>query len=561
MSGGEVGVHIGGRTDRPTGGHRRHATGVFLICLALVMCVAPTAQAYQFSPETETACPACTTPSGQAQAAELTEGLAINGSQSETFGSTTALAGDATATSAEAAAGVGEVSEALLVAEPTTGMLAESSLVGPEGLLVGGALATGFVVGTAGRAAVIKLFGGNEDSEGTSNGQPWSNARWRLCSSDPCSTVLPSSASSSPPAIPRFSVYATWQDHWSNSTDVSATPTTWWVNCMGHTPPDEPCESYWDGGWGPQPGDLEGSHAVTVYNVGTSQRPGHVFTMSLKEFLARGPAPSIVNAGDANGTRWGSVGAGTFTLTQLLSALDAVIAANPDFGAWVQSQLAAHPIIPDCTGLSYEDCADQLEAEGLQPVKHTLSETNLDAGNGEVVDTDPAADEQPDPGTTVDVAVNPDQNVRNKRDKQCETGEGPQTDPGPSPSDGTPHPDYQIRAEFDSLDASAGLPPYPAMTVPLRYGNKQFGLRKIKLTHGYSASDAAETRLALETDPAPTPGWVSTNQRNFHYAYTVDLDGGGTLACERTVVVEYLPDKNGFFRGVQDSYQGALVDS
>ena len=158
------------------------------------------------------------------------------------------------------------------------------------------------------------------------------------------------------------------------------------------------------------------------------------------------------------------------------------------------------------------------------------------------------------------VAVNPATDLLTRRDERCETGEGRQPDPGPSPPDGTSAPDYQTIATFSGIDASDGDPPYPPMTVPLRYGNKKFGLRKIKIDHGYGPSDAAQTRLALETDPSPTPGmWPSRKSRNFHYGYVVNLTGGGTLACVRTVSVEYEPDKNGYFRGVQDSYQGAFI--
>jgi len=296
--------------------------------------------------------------------------------------------------------------------------------------------------------------------------------------------------------------------------------------------------------------------------VGTSERPGHVFTLNLAELLARGPAPSVLDADDATGDRWGTVDAGSFTETELLQALESAMADNPDFGAWVQEQLAAHPVLPDCTGLSYENCVNQLDAAGLEHVeRHTLLETNLDAGNGEVVDTDPAAGELADPATTVQVAVNPETAVRTKEDERCETGEGPQSDPGPAPPDGTALPQYQTVATFSSVDASDGAPPYPAMTIPLRYGTTQFGRRKIKIRHGYSPSDAEQTRLALETDPAPTPGmWPSRRSKDFHYGYTVNLAGGGTLACERTVIVEFAPDPQGYFRGVQNSFQGAVVN-
>ena len=119
--------------------------------------------------------------------------------------------------------------------------------------------------------------------------------------------------------------------------------------------------------------------------------------MSFEDFVARGTQRPAWRS-DAPRDRSGDRSArGTFSESQLLSILDAVIAGNPGFGDWVQDQLNAHPVVPDCTGLSYESCVDQLEARGLDVERHTLSETNLDAGTGEVVDTDPAADEHPSP--------------------------------------------------------------------------------------------------------------------------------------------------------------------
>jgi hypothetical protein len=204
----------------------------------------------------------------------------------------------------------------------------------------------------------------------------------------------------------------------------------------------------------------------------------------------------------------------------------------------------------------------RLDAAGFGDVaRYTFPETILDAGNGEVVDSDPEPGESVDPQTTtVTVAVNPPAPVKTEEDPRCETGEGRQPDPGPAPSDGTALPDYQTLETFSSIDASGDAPPYPPMVIPLRYGTFQFGWRKIKTTHGYGTLDAEQTRLALETDQAPTPAkYGSTNQRAFHYSYAADDRAGGTMLCVRTVIVEYGADKNGYFRGVHNSYQGALV--
>jgi hypothetical protein len=218
--------------------------------------------------------------------------------------------------------------------------------------------------------------------------------------------------------------------------------------------------------------------------------------------------------------------------------------------------------VPDCTGVTYATCVSRLQGAGLDNVEqYTLPETNLDAGNGEVVETDPEAGENVDPATTtVTVAANPPTAVKTEVDQRCESGEGPQPDPGPPLPDGTALPQYQTRETFDSIDASGDFPPYPSMVIPLRYGTRRFGWRKIKMTHGYGTLDAEQTRLALETDQTPTPAkWGSNNQRAFHYIYSASDGAGGTMQCVRSVIVEYAPDKNGYFRGVQNSYQGALV--
>jgi hypothetical protein len=217
--------------------------------------------------------------------------------------------------------------------------------------------------------------------------------------------------------------------------------------------------------------------------------------------------------------------------------------------------------VPDCTGVSYEACVTRLHAAGFDDVtQYTFPETILDAADGEVVDTDPESGDSVDPETTpVTIGVNPPTATKTQRDERCETGEGPQPDPGPPLPDGTALPQYQTIEMFSSLDASGDLPPYPPMMIPLRYGAKKWGWRKIKMVHGYGTLDAEQTRLALEVDSAPTPAkWASRNQREFHYTYSVAV-GSETIQCVRSAIVEYAPDPNGRFRGVTNSYQGALV--
>jgi hypothetical protein len=79
------------------------------------------------------------------------------------------------------------------------------------------------------------------------------------------------------------------------------------------------------------------------------------------------------------------------------------------------------------------------------------------------------------------------------------------------------------------------------------------------IRHGYGTDDEADTAAALVTDVTPILRYA--NRRQYIYKkYCPMPDGaGGTLNCARTVVVEYAPDKNGYFRGVTSSFAGEVV--
>lgn len=344
------------------------------------------AAAYRFSDEAKAACPACTTPTGQAQAAELVEGLTINGVESPRFGPTIALAEDAAAAGPDVADGVGRVVLALVVKPQPY----RWPPLAPTAGVVVGTFAAGFIVGTAGRALAIKLFGGDNASAGTSESMSWSNARWHLCTDEPsCVTTLYSSAWHSP-VIPRGNVYVAWEDGWSSSTNVSAEHTTGTTGCP---PYGDQCEPIEYGSFGPQSGDLDDAQSVLVYGVGTNERPGHVFTQSLSEMLAESPAPRVVDAADATAPPWENLGeAEPRARDELLKVLDDVIQDNPGFGGWVEDQLGSNPVVPDCNGLTVAVC------QGLLP-----GGSSVTIGSGDASDPDAVITHQDvEPGAAIE---------------------------------------------------------------------------------------------------------------------------------------------------------------
>ena len=126
--------------------------------------------------------------------------------------------------------------------------------------------------------------------------------------------------------------------------NVSFEGVSYYSDCYGAAPPAAPCQRYYSEAYGPQPGDLPGDRAVTVYGVGVDERPGHVFVRQMEDLLDSNTPPAVVPSGGVSGSYFGSVPQSPpRAADDVLDKLDDAIKAHPDFGAWVQSQLAAHP--------------------------------------------------------------------------------------------------------------------------------------------------------------------------------------------------------------------------
>ncbi len=373
--------------------------------VVLVLARASAAMAYEFSAGSAAACPACTTQVGEAQAAELAEGLSINGVESPKFGSTTALAEDAAATSTDARGGVARVATSLLQTNAVDALASSPFKVG--GLVVG-AFATGYAIGTAGRAIVMHFSGGQENSFGQVDGSSWTNARWVLCTENPCVTNLNSSAWSSP-IIPFGSIYARFDHTWPNS-NVSFEGVHTYIRCYGATPPEAPCQPYYYGAVGPQAGDLPGARPVTVYGVGVNERPGHVFVRRLQDLLDENAPPSIVSGDNVSGAYYGSVPQSPpRSGDDVLSALDDAVAAYPGFGPWIQSQLRLP--VSECTGVTEQSCVARLRDGGFTGTitPETLSQDDaiVEQSAGRVTATSPASGSEVVADSAVTVYVNP----------------------------------------------------------------------------------------------------------------------------------------------------------
>jgi hypothetical protein len=139
-------------------------------------------------------------------------------------------------------------------------------------------------------------------------------------------------------------MYAVFGGGWGSSFNVSWEGTYGYSDCYGSTPPAAPCQQNYYGAYGPQAGDLPGARAVTVYGVGTTERPGHVFVRQVQDLLDPAQPATVVSTNNVSGAWFGSVSqAPPRSADDLLSKLDAAIPANPGLGAWVQAQLDAHP--------------------------------------------------------------------------------------------------------------------------------------------------------------------------------------------------------------------------
>lgn len=308
-----------------------------------------------------------------------------------------------------AAEGATDVAVSLL-RSPASQAWASSPL--KVGGLAVGAFATGYVIGTGGRALAVTLFGGSgPDHGGVSPDVPWSNVRWRLCTQSPsCVTIVNSSAWESA-VIPTGRVYATFDSTWTNQN--FSVPGVWgYVNCYGATPPASPCTPYYHGASGPQAGDVPGATAITVYGFGISPRPGYVFVQTLRQLLDRDKANAVIDAGQVSGSQFGSVSSYAPPKDEALGAIDEAIADNADFAGFVEGLIQAHwPTIADCDSLTQAACVAAVRAAGfLGPITgRTLSasEAVMARDPNKVTGTFPSGLAKADPGIAITIYVNP----------------------------------------------------------------------------------------------------------------------------------------------------------
>jgi len=148
---------------------------------------------------------------------------------------------------------------------------------------------------------------------------------------------------------------------------------------------------------------------------------------------------------------------------------------------------------------------------------------------------------QPEEEPVGDTAYSSDVAVQRRRHNGCETSdpEGAAGDAGAyspnheyAPGEG---PEEHIEETFSvAYDASGGS----ATSVPLRWGNEGFGLRHIRIGHGWGPDDRSLTAAALAT-----PDNVildEDNDMSWNYFKYYELPDG--TECERKVVVSFRID-------------------
>lgn len=371
----------------------------------------PSASAYEFSSATKDACPACLTADGESAAAEVASGLAINGPQSATYGSTLHLVDDAKLFGG-GAAGDGATDVALSLLRSSVPEALGASPLATGGLAVG-AFATGYVIGTAGRALFVHFLGdsGPDQGSGVAAGDaPWSNPRWWVCTERPsCVTSVYSSAWESP-VIPTGSIYGRFDSTWANQ-NFSVTGTSAYTDCYGSTPPAAPCTLTYFGSSGPQPGELPGAQAITVYGMGTSPRPGYVFLQTLQQLLDRTQPNGVIDSGQASGTQFGSVPSVTPSTTETLGAVDDATATNSAFGGFLEGEIESHwPTIPDCDNMTEAACETAIHNAGFHGTLTARTLSTSDAiiarDPNKVTATAPSGLAKADPGTAITIYVN-----------------------------------------------------------------------------------------------------------------------------------------------------------
>ena len=307
----------------------------------------------------------------------------------------------------------------------------------------------------------------------------------------------------------------------------------------------------WSGGWG-----------THTYYLLASDVPGAVepYTASSPQPNATLQAPPLPSWQDAEANLNTALAQPEYhTLRlELQHILDPRRSPDP-----TSATVQVPTISPNETPSDYQACLTTL---GLNASVTTLAETDTTVGNGDVVETNPESGTSVQPGTTVDVAANPQTPQVSQEDSRCDIDNSASSpgDPGNPPSDGTSYPEYQLvkGSPYPAAVDPTGESP-PQTQIPLRWGTTRWGWRHILQKHPYTSADQQQTMQALATDTAPTPGgFPSTNQWDFHLFYTEPDGSGGTIQCLRTVRVEYYQDPNAEkagvqgIRGINNSYTG-----
>jgi hypothetical protein len=130
--------------------------------------------------------------------------------------------------------------------------------------------------------------------------------------------------------------------------------------------------------------------------------------------------------------------------------------------------------------------------------------------------------------------------TRPREDRECKAyfGDAPGEDPGeraPGAEEEAEDWDYDV----DSFEEVFNPLTRGTQTVKLRWGTKAWGYRHVVIRHGWNAGSARRTRLALLTDPSPTPDTAHDSSRQ-SFLYFYDLPGAPEgIHCRQRVSVSY----------------------
>lgn len=219
---------------------------------------------------------------------------------------------------------------------------------------------------------------------------------------------------------------------------------------------------------------------------------------------------------------------------------------HPDLASTIQSTIAPVVVPSIQDGETPDSYAARLAQLGLQGEVVTLSHTDLDEPDGDVVMANPAEGSNVAPGSQVEIDVNPTK-PDTSPNEECRPSDTPAAgDPGDNPpgySGNNPQFQDYMGSPYPGIDPRQTPP--AAQNVDLFWGGifpagttHGWGYRHIAATRGYGPTDEAQTKLALagpnyyEDDPSGNT-WV------FDYPYTAQDQSGSQIACLRRVVVQY----------------------